>query len=226
MSALPAETAPTLSTLLRDGTRADHTAAETEPFIENLMAGRLDRAAYADLAAQQLTVYEALEEASARMRGDSRGATLIFEALTRVPAIIRDLTFLYGPAWRDEIHIRPATREYADRIRRIGSSLPHYAAHAYTRYLGDLSGGQVVKRMLERHYGLDGEGLSFYTFGQIPKAKVFKDTYRERLDGLELSGPEIDTTLAEAQLAFRLNRAVFAALAESHPARSAHSAQG
>ncbi|GAB3166421.1 biliverdin-producing heme oxygenase [Myceligenerans halotolerans] len=216
MSALPADTAPTLSTLLRDGTRADHTAAETEPFIEHLMSGDLDRAAYADLAAQQLVVYEALEEASAAVCRDARGRPLVFDELTRVPAIEQDLTFLYGPAWRDEIRILPATHDYAARVREVGASLPHYAAHAYTRYLGDLSGGQIVRRMLERHYGLDGDGLAFYAFPDIPKAKVFKDVYRERLDALALDDAEIDTALSEARLAFRLNRAVFAALAEVH----------
>lgn len=214
MSALPADAAPTLSALLRDGTRTDHTAAETEPFIEHLMGGDLDRAAYADLAAQQLVVYEALEEASVAVRGDARGGPLVFDELTRVPAIEQDLAFLYGPGWRDEIRILPATHEYAARIRDVGSSLPHYAAHAYTRYLGDLSGGQIVRRMLERHYGLDGQGLAFYTFPDIPKAKVFKDLYRERLDALLLDDAETDAALAEAQLAFRLNRAVFAALGE------------
>jgi heme oxygenase len=216
MSALPVDDEPTLSELLRDGTRADHQAAETEPFIERLMAGDLDRAAYADLAAQQLVVDEALEEASAAQRDDVRGGGLVFDELTRVPAIEWDLAFLYGPSWRGEIRILPAAREYAARIREVGSSVPHYAAHAYTRYLGDLSGGQIVKRMMERHYGLDGDGLAFYEFPGIPKGKVFKDVYRARLDDLLLAGSEVDATLAEARLAFRLNRAVFAALAEAH----------
>ncbi|MEN5074239.1 biliverdin-producing heme oxygenase [Isoptericola cucumis] len=208
---------PTLSARLREGTRAEHAEAESEGFVERLLAGRLDVAAYADLAAQQLVVYRALEEASGRMRLDARGRTLVFDALTRVPAIERDLAHLYGPGWRDAVVTRPATEVYAARLRDVGGDLACYAAHAYTRYLGDLSGGQVVKRMLERHYGLDGAGLEFYTFAGIPKAKPFKDTYRERLDGLALSGPETDAAVAEAQRAFRLNRAVFAELGTAHP---------
>lgn len=217
---LPLEEDVPLSALLRDGTRADHSAAETERFIEQLMSGALNRAAYADLAAQQLAVYEALEDASAAVRGDERGSGLVFDELARVPAIERDLAFLYGPSWREEIRILPATHEYAGRIREVGGSLPHYAAHAYTRYLGDLSGGQIIKRMMERHYDLgegDGEnGLAFYTFPDIPKVKTFKDAYRDRLDELALGPGEVTATVSEAQLAFRLNRAVFSALAEVH----------
>ncbi|MFD2792381.1 heme oxygenase (biliverdin-producing) [Promicromonospora vindobonensis] len=205
-----------LSALLREGTRADHGAANSEDFIEQLMSGALNRAAYADLSAQLLVVYEALEGASTAVRDDERGAGLVFNELTRVPAIERDLAFLYGPAWREEIRILPATREYADRVREISGSLPHYAAHSYTRYLGDLSGGQIVKRMMKQHYGLDGDGVAFYTFPDIPKIKVFKDAYRSRLDDLDLDPEEVAATLAEAHHAFHLNRVVFTALAEIH----------
>jgi heme oxygenase len=213
---LPVEEAVPLSALLREGTRADHGAANSEDFIERLMSGALNRAAYADLSAQLLVVYEALETASTAVRDDDRGAGLVFNELTRVPAIERDLAYLYGPSWRDEIRILPATREYADRVREVSGSLPHYAAHSYTRYLGDLSGGQIVKRMMKQHYGLDGDGVAFYTFPDIPKIKIFKDAYRSRLDRLDLDEDEVATTLAEAHHAFHLNRVVFGELAEIH----------
>ena len=213
---LPVEEELPLSALLREGTRADHGAANSEDFIERLLSGTLNRAAYADLSAQLLVVYEALEEAGATVRGDERGAGLVFNELTRVPAIERDLAYLYGPSWREEIRILPATREYADRVREVSDSLPHYAAHSYTRYLGDLSGGQIVKRMMKQHYGLDGDGVAFYTFPDIPKIKLFKDAYRNELDSLDLNDAEVATTLTEAHHAFHLNRVVFTALAEIH----------
>ena len=205
-----------LSALLREGTRADHGAANSEDFIEQLMSGALNRAAYADLSAQLLVVYEALEQAGTAVRGDERGAGLVFNELTRVPAIEQDLAFLYGASWREEIRILPATREYADRVREVSGSLPHYAAHSYTRYLGDLSGGQIVKRMMKQHYDLDGDGVAFYTFPDIPKIKLFKDAYRNELDNLGLNDDEVAATLAEAHHAFHLNRVVFTGLAEVH----------
>jgi heme oxygenase len=214
MSAIAPEA--TLSLLLREGTRSEHEQAETEGFVSRLMSGGLDVAAYADLAAQQLVVYTALEEASAAIRPDVRGATLVFDELTRVPAIERDLAHLYGPGWAGEIRILPATKAYAARLREVGGSLPHYAAHAYTRYLGDLSGGQIIQRMMQRHYGMGAAGLEFYDFPEIPKAKPFKDLYRERLDGLALDAAEVDVAVAEAQSAFRLNRAVFVELGRAH----------
>ncbi|OLT52089.1 heme oxygenase (biliverdin-producing) [Cellulosimicrobium sp. CUA-896] len=206
----------TLSLRLREGTRPEHERAETSGFVEQLMSGGLDLAAYADLAAQQWAVYRALEDASAAIRTDPQGATLVFDELTRTPEIEKDLTFLVGADWAERVTIHPATERYVARLHEVGDSLPAYAAHAYTRYLGDLSGGQIVKRMLERHYGLSGDGLAFYTFVEIPKSKPFKDVYRERLDALELSPAQVEATVEEAKHAFRLNSAMFADLGAVH----------
>ena len=205
-----------LSARLRESTRAEHERAESSGFLSRLMAGELDVAAYADLAAQQLEVYRALERAGDVVRADLRGATLVFDELTRTPSIERDLEHLLGPDWAARITIHPATRAYAERLDEVGEDVATYAAHAYTRYLGDLSGGQIVQRMLERHYGLGPDELAFYTFVEIPKAKPFKDVYRGRLDALALDGAQIARAVAEAQRAFRLNSEMFADLGAIH----------
>ena len=205
-----------LSARLREGTRAEHERAESSGFISRLMAGELDVAAYADLAAQQLVIYRALERATEVVRDDERGRTLVFDELARTTSIESDLTHLVGPDWATRITIHPATQTYADRIDEVGGVVTTYAAHAYTRYLGDLSGGQIVRRMLERHYGLGPEVLAFYTFVEIPKAKPFKDVYRDRLDALGLDDEQAARAVTEAQLAFRLNSDVFADLGTVH----------
>jgi heme oxygenase len=83
------------------------------------------------------------------------------------------------------------------------------------RNLGDLSGGQILARVLTRTYGMT-EGLRFFDFEQIPKPKPYKDVYRERLDALPLTDGEQQRVVREAQLAFDLNTALFAALDEAH----------
>lgn len=93
-----------------------------------------------------------------------------------------------------------------------------YLAHAYTRYLGDLSGGQVARTMLVRHYGLGDSELSFYRFDGIDKVKPYKDDYRAALDAVPLSLSERDAVVDEAVLAFELNSDLFADLGERHQA--------
>lgn len=217
MSAPALATAP-LSAQLRERTRAAHERAETVPFITDLMHGRLSRAAYADLAAQQYGIYVALETASAALADAPRGANLVFPHLTRTPSIEADLSYLYGGDWREQIDVLPAAAAYAERVAQVAGDLPRYAAHAYTRYLGDLSGGQAIKRLVQRHYGLTEDGVRFYTFTEVAKPKVFKDQYRAELDALELGPLEVDVAVQEATVAFELSATLFDALGERHRA--------
>jgi heme oxygenase (biliverdin-producing, ferredoxin) len=213
----PSTVAPApLSVLLRTGTRDEHEAAEGSTFVEDLLAGRLTVQAYADLAAQLRTVYAALEEVGEQVRRTPDGAGVVFDELLRGPALDADLTHLLGPS--AAITPLPATLDYAERIRSGGTDTGRYVAHAYTRYLGDLSGGQVIGRMVQRHYGVPDEGVGFYAFPAIPKPKPFKDLYRERIDALPLDDAARERVVEEARAAFRHNRALFAALAERHPA--------
>lgn len=205
-----------LSAALRAGTRDDHEAAERSVFVARLVDGTLPLAGYVDLAAQQHAVYVALEAAGERLASAGADGSLVFPELVRVPAIEADLAHLLGDGWRARVRVLPATAAYVARLRAVGDDLARYAAHAYTRYLGDLSGGQVLKRLIERHHGLTGAGVSFYDFPQIHRLKPFKDVYRERLDALVLTPAQRDEVVAEARVAFGLNRAVFADLAAAH----------
>ncbi|MBI9113482.1 biliverdin-producing heme oxygenase [Sanguibacter suaedae] len=206
-----------LSVHLRTATRTQHEEAEGTSFIGSLMAGDLDVAAYADLAAQHHAIYSALEAAEPFLRADRHGARLVFGELPRVRALEADLTTLVGPSWRDEVRTLPATERYAARLRDVaGTWVGGYAAHAYTRYLGDLSGGLAVKAILQRTYRVPDEAVNFYTFPGIAKPKLFKDEYRRRLDALPLDTDERERVADEARTAFRLNTDLFRELAEVH----------
>ncbi len=213
-----AETDPMpLSLLLRTSTREAHTRVETMGFVESLMGGALGVPAYADLAAQQYAIYTALEESDPYVAADPAGATMVVDGLARVPAIEQDLAHLLGAGWRDQIRILPATETYAAHLREVTRSwLGGYVAHAYTRYLGDLSGGLAIKAMLKRHYDVPDAGLNFYTFPSIPKPKVFKDEYRALMDALPFDEAERRRVADEAAVAFDLNTAMFAQLGAIH----------
>ncbi len=104
-----------------------------------------------------------------------------------------------------------AGQAYAGRITAVGEREPVLlAAHLYTRYLGDLSGGRILGRIAANSLGLREEGLAFYRFPDIADAGAFKMAYRERLDRFaELPESKLGEIIAEANLAFALNVAVF-----------------
>jgi heme oxygenase (biliverdin-producing, ferredoxin) len=216
-------TADRLSLALRQGTRDEHAAAEATSFVGDLMAGQLDVAAYADRAVQQHAIYAALESAGDDVaRHDRDGRSVVLDQLERLPSIEADLHHLLGPQWRTRSTVLAATHEYTARLRQTGARLTLWVAHAYTRYLGDLSGGQIIHRALQRHYGLADEGLSFYRFTAARSPKPLRDLYRERLDALPFTADQQAEVVAEAQVAFAHNRAVLAALGTRHRSRPAH----
>lgn len=90
---------------------------------------------------------------------------------------------------------------------KIGKENPEYLiAHAYTRYLGDLSGGQFLKRIAQKSMGLnDDGGLSFYAFPGVNSPNLFKQLYRSRMNSVELTEEETNGVLEEAVRAFELN---------------------
>jgi heme oxygenase len=201
-----------LSVRLRSGTRLDHDAAQGSGFLDALAAGTLPRQAYADLAAQHWFIYETLEQAAGAMATDPVAGAFVFPELTRLPALSDDLANLLGP--EPTLSALPATEEYRARLREVAFDRPWgFIAHHYTRYLGDLSGGQYLGPAIAKAYGLDGAGHRFFVFdGVSPPA--FRTRYRELLDGLAFSPADEQNFLAEVAEAYRLNIAVLRELKE------------
>ena len=79
--------------------------------------------------------------------------------------------------------------------------------------MGDLFGGLIISRMVQRHYGIADEGLNFYTLDAIAKTKPYKDAYRDLLDTSNFSRTQKDAILNFAAESVEFNRAVFVDLA-------------
>lgn len=214
-AAIAVPTALPLSVELRTSTRPQHSHAETRSFVTDLMGGALGREAYLDLARQHHAIYQALEAAGRRLADDPVVQPFLLAELEREATLVADLETLAGPSWR-ELPVHEETSRYVAVLDAIDSA-PGYIAHAYTRYLGDLSGGQAISVMLRRHYDMTPEELTFYRFEGIPKPKVFKDEYRAMLDAADLDEAGRAACVAEAKVAFDLNAALFVALGARHP---------
>jgi heme oxygenase len=194
---------------------ADADVEQTPGVFDLLFDGSLSVEDYTRWHAQQYFVYEAIEAAAERFADDPVAGPFVFPELARVPAIEADLKFLMGPKWRSGIEPLPATKAYVDRINEVSADWPGgYIAHAYTRYLGDLSGGQAFGKAARRNYGFEGEGASFYDFADIKSPKAFKDEYRSRLDAVDLTEAEKARVVEEILLAYDHNGAVLAALGQ------------
>ncbi|MCH7230629.1 biliverdin-producing heme oxygenase [Glycomyces sp. L485] len=182
--------------------------------FDRLFDGTLTIGDYARWHAQQFFVYEAIESAAERWRGHPVAGAFVFDELLRLDAITEDLEFLIGPDWRPKTAPLAATRRYVERIEASAHTWAGgYIAHSYTRYLGDLSGGQAFGKAARRVFGFDGRGAGFYDFAAVEDTKAFKDLYRARLDAAALDAGEQDRVIDEVLLAYDHNGAVLEALA-------------
>ncbi|MBD8605244.1 biliverdin-producing heme oxygenase [Aeromicrobium sp. CFBP 8757] len=206
MTLVAASRETSLSALLRSGSQAEHTAAEGSTFMSELLAGRINGAGYAHFLGLLRRVYEALETTAAELAHDPVASAVVDPSIERLAAIDSDLDH-WGRVTVDS----PATDAYVARIRESASWGGLFVAHHYTRYLGDLSGGQAIGRIIGREFELDGGvGTAFYSFEHVPKPKLYKDAYRARLDALPLDDAERLRVLDEVKAVFALNGGLFA----------------
>ena len=211
----PGITVAGFADVLRERTRAVHQRVEGSSFIAELVTGRRSQQDYAALLGQLSFVYRALENVADRMSADPVAGPFVTAELVRLPRIEEDLEFLAGRSWRREVVVLPATAKYIGRIREVEHWPGGFVAHHYTRYLGDLSGGQIIRTALQRQHGFGTRGVTFYDFPGIARPKLFRDSYRARLDAAPWDESERERILAEVVRAFEHNGAVFDDLAKA-----------
>ncbi|CAL9288749.1 MULTISPECIES: biliverdin-producing heme oxygenase [unclassified Streptomyces] len=220
MDASATATATPFSTLIRTASHEAHTEAETSTFMSDLLGGRLGVDAFTRYTEQLWFVYRALEDAAGGLADDPVAGPFIRPELYRTAELERDLAHLMGDDWPGRVAPLPATAAYAARVEECARTWPAgYVAHHYTRYLGDLSGGQVIRDRAERQWGFarKGDGVRFYVFDTIGNPAAFKREYRALLDAVNADDLERQRIVDECKRAFAFNTAVFRELGEEYP---------
>lgn len=215
----PADTeaaAPTdLPSRLRLGTRDLHTAAERTGLMASLLGGHIERTTYCALLRNLHAIYAALEAALAHPRRHPGVAAFDQPAWRREAALAADLAQLHGPDWAADLRVQPGAAAYVQRLQGLGAQgSPALVAHAYVRYLGDLHGGQVLRRRVAEGLGLPaGDGVAFYDFGPPSVVQGLRSQCRAALAALVLAPAEQDLVLAEARWGFEQHIVLFDQLA-------------
>lgn len=202
-----------LSVAMREGSMAEHKDAEGSAFVERLLSGRVNENGYLAFLGRLRMVYAAMESVGRRLVDDPIVAAVHDRALERLDSIDADLD--HWSAGHPPVISSPAADAYVARLEASAEWGGLFLAHHYTRYLGDLSGGQAFGAVLKREFGLGDVGASFYRFTEIPKPKPYKDAYRARVDALGLDAAQTARVVDEVKVAFTLNQALFAELSGS-----------
>lgn len=202
-----------LALQLREGTKHSHTAAENTAYMKCFLKGIVEREPFRKLLANLYFVYSTLETELRRHQTHPIVGPIVFPELNRTENLENDLAFYYGDNWRDQIAPLPAGQVYVNRILEVSATDPALlVAHSYTRYMGDLSGGQSLKNIVRSALSLPpdrGTGLhDFEQISTIEAKRAFKEKYRQALDSLPVDDATLQRIVDEANYAFQLNRDV------------------
>lgn len=192
---------------MRERTALLHADAERSGFVGAMIAGQVTRAGYASFLRNLLPAYQELESALYRHRHAGGFAALYRPELFRARALERDLLSLAGDDWATRLPLVAEGRAYADRIALAASEdrRARLIAHAYTRFMGDLGGGPLLRRRLAATLGLEASSLSFYEFPGIASLREFSHEYRTALDRAVSCEEDVRVAAEEAVAAFQLN---------------------
>lgn len=191
---------------LRESTRKLHERAERSGIVRDILDGRARAADYALYLRNLLPAYEALERGIIGDRASPIGRIVLRDGLFRSRRIVSDLRELGGPDWARTLALLPAGRRYADVVKEAARhGGPRLAAHAYVRYLGDLSGGQILAHLLARSMALRADQLRWLEFSEVGDMRATKAEFRSALESTPRHETDVEDLVAEAMGAFQLN---------------------
>ncbi len=190
---------------LKRATRELHARAERTGVMADFLAGRIGLSGYVALLRNLHALYAALEPAL------SSWPALDDPALHRSPALAADLAQLHGADWAAALPLQPAARAYVQRLQGLAvAGSPALAAHAYVRYLGDLHGGQVLRKLVTRTLGPQaGAATRFYDFGSDEQVLGLRQRVRDALAQLPLDEAATGDVVAEACWSFEQHCRLF-----------------
>jgi heme oxygenase len=149
---------------LKEATQAKHTEAENTEFAKLLISGNITKEEYAKYLYNVAHIYHHIE-----WNGDKIKAFEGMEGLKRVVPVGLDYNELHADIYPEIMYSAHEYGEYMDKLVKEKPQL--LMAHIYVRYLGDLYGGQMIKRKVP------GSGKVY----DFENAKELKETLRSRL---------------------------------------------
>ena len=152
-------------------THEQHKNAERSLFVKKLLKKEITPYQYYVYLSNQFIMYSALEKTAL-----SAGILIGIREIERTSHISKDLKELEKDHGFKEVPPLNSTIDYVKYIYKISEDPEKLLAHIYVRHMGDLSGGQIIKRFVP------GSGSLYQFDGDVNE---LKEKVREKLhDGL------------------------------------------
>ena len=124
---------------LRELTKESHAAAENTKFMKSVFAKKIPQDIWADWTLQKAYFYKAIED-----RCRTAGLLENLTGIERYEHLMEDCNEMMGSSGFKDV--RKTTKEYVNYIDNLDLNL--VAAHLYTWHMGDMFGGQMIRRIV------------------------------------------------------------------------------
>jgi heme oxygenase len=174
-------------TTLKELTHDSHVLAEQHKFTQLLLSGKMSESIYSDFLYNQHAIYYTLESVA-----NTRGLLDNLPGLCRADLIKQDLIELNAGV----VKLYTSTQEY---VQYVANNLTdqQILAHLYVRHMGDLYGGQMIKKL-------------------VPGSATMYE-FENRKDLIDALRNKLDVSMAsEANLCFDYAIELFSELANEH----------
>ena len=126
---------------LKEITKEIHTAAERTPFMRSVIKGKIPKDIWADYTYQKSLIYSSIESVAR-----DAGITVNCLDIERALKLYQDAKEMTGGNFP---RLRPVTIEYSRYLLDLAGDKNKILAHLYVWHMGDLHGGQMIKKILD-----------------------------------------------------------------------------
>lgn len=186
----------------------EHEASKESNFAKGIMSGEFGKQGFIEWQRALYPIYVELENILKKNRKDPVLHVFDHRKLDRAERIYDDLITL----GEDPLKIPSPLRTvppYIKAIKEASKTPQRLMAYHYTRYMGDMNGGQVIARAMENVCGIDKNSLTCYDFSDIGDGYHYRKQYKTLLEFSPWTEEEREMFIDEAKIAYARNSDFF-----------------
>lgn len=193
---------------MKQETWAEHEASKDSDFAISIMSGKLGTQGFIEWQRALYPIYVKLEGILKKNRKDPVLHIFDHRKLDRAERIYSDLQKLGEDPILNPSPLKTVV-PYIAAIQKASEQPQRLMAYHYTRYMGDMNGGQVIARAMENVCGIDKNALSCYDFSEIGDAYHYRKQYKTLLELSPWTEEEREAFIDEAKIAYARNADMF-----------------